>query len=283
MNFRRLFGTVFALAIVILFTAAPTGPVFNTPPRGTANIVSGSITGVSGVPYVWKRYHIPIIVAPTGTMANNGAITVGTAFATTYAGVYLTLPAGAIAAGVPASADTYYTQMSSATVGTVCNNRLADNLDSVGGPTIPASCTAFSTTGPGAYTGVTTAVTLLTLTLPASILSTTGILDADVQYTYGNTANSKLTTITFGGTNWTSVNQSANTGARFLGRAQNRNSASVQSLSGGYFTFSGGANGAAVGYSSVNTGAAVSIVFQMTHTTATDVAGVESIDLRVTN
>src|SRR6185369_17004034 len=66
-------------------------------------ITGGSITGVSGVPYVWKSYHIPIIIAPTGTMANNGAVTLGTALGTTYANCYLVVPAGAIAAGVPAA------------------------------------------------------------------------------------------------------------------------------------------------------------------------------------
>src|SRR5437667_3823845 len=60
---------------------------------------------------------IKMVVAPTGTMANNGAITLGTALPSTYANCYLLLPAGAIAAG--SAAGWYFAQMSSTTAGVV--------------------------------------------------------------------------------------------------------------------------------------------------------------------
>lgn len=68
------------------------------------SITGGTITGTN-VPYVFSRTGIPFIVAPTGTMGNNGAVTMGTALPTTYSGgAWIWYPAGAVAAGTPASA-----------------------------------------------------------------------------------------------------------------------------------------------------------------------------------
>src|SRR5579859_1785192 len=95
---------------------------------------------------------IPFIVANTGTMGNNGALTLGTALPSTYANAYVYLPANAISAG--SAAGWYFCQFSSTTVGTVFNNTYSS-----GTPQIPAALVSFATTGPGAYTGVTTQIT----------------------------------------------------------------------------------------------------------------------------
>lgn len=138
---------------------------------------------------------IPFIIAPTGTMANNGAITLGTALAIAYPSCYLNLPANAISAG--STAGWYYATMSSATLGTVFNNTYTSGL-----PTIPASPTAFATTGPGAYTGVTTAVTGQQITLPANSLGINGILRITTLWGFPNNANTKSGTVAVGGTNF---------------------------------------------------------------------------------
>lgn len=139
---------------------------------------------------------IPFIIAPTGTMANNGVITLGTALPTTYANAYIFLPAGAIAAGVPAAAAWYFCQMSSTTVGTVFNNTYTSGL-----PTVPASPTAFATTGPGAYTGVTSAVTGPQITIPAGSMGPNGVLRASFLNSVAGTANGKTLIYKVGSTN----------------------------------------------------------------------------------
>jgi hypothetical protein len=143
---------------------------------------------------------IPFIIAPTGTMANNGAITLGTALATTYANAYIFLPAGAIATSVPAAASWLFCQMSSTTVGTVFNNAYTTGV-----PTIPASPTAFATTGPGAYTGVTSAVTGPQITIPAGATGPNGVIEARVLASAANTAGNKTISIVLGATTFVST------------------------------------------------------------------------------
>jgi hypothetical protein len=247
--------------------------------RGMAGINPANVAITGGnLSWLFAKANIPVGPAPTGTMGNNGAVTLGTALNTTYANCYLALPAGAIAAGVPAATDFYYVQMSSATVGTVFNNTMSANLDSKGNPTIPASPTAFVTTGPGAFTGVTGAVTVLTLTIPGGTMGVTGNFDFDGVLAYAATATAKVTGFAFGGTSLYSANLAANVGAgRLQSVVTNRNSASVQSAvtfgnasTGGVSTTGGAA------YAAVNSGNAVAVTVTLTHATATDTAMLES-------
>jgi hypothetical protein len=131
-------------------------------------------------------------IAPTGTVAANGAITLGTALDTTYAsGLYLAFPAGALFAG--SAAGSYWCVMSSTTLGTAYNNVLS------GYPQAPASPTAISDAGPGAYTGITTETTLATLTIPGGSIGTTGEFSADEWWQWNNTAGTKQPRARLGG------------------------------------------------------------------------------------
>lgn len=150
--------------------------------------------------FVLSKSTLPFIIAPTGTMANNGAITLGTAAPTIYSNAFIFLPAGAIAAGVPAAAAWLFCQMSSTTVGVVFNNTYTSGL-----PTIPSSPTAFVTTGPGAYTGVTSAVQGPTITIPGGLLGINGILRSYVLWSTTNNVNVKTGTLSIGGTSFLSV------------------------------------------------------------------------------
>lgn len=185
---------------------------------------------------------VPMAVAPTGTMANNGAITLGTALDQTYSGgIYLCLPASAISAGSRASC--WYAVMSSTTVGTVYNNpywysfaTLPNAGSWTGGPLwvndcnsttnctagagsalssmavvngawtsvgysqppiVPASPTAFVTTGPGAFTGLTTLVQMDAVAVQGGLMGPQGQLDLNVNWVVSNSVNTK----TFG-TGW---------------------------------------------------------------------------------
>lgn len=126
---------------------------------------------------------IPFIIAPTGTMANNGAITLGTALPTTYANAYVFLPASAISAG--SAAGWYFCQMSSATLGTVFNNTYVS-----GTPSIPVTV-PFVTTGPGAYTGVITLQNAIQINILGNSIGPNGTVRYALTMTVPNNANNK--------------------------------------------------------------------------------------------
>jgi hypothetical protein len=224
---------------------------------------------------VLHRAGIPVGLAPSGTMANNGAVTLGTALPSAYASCYLHFPASAIVAG--SAAGLYYTIMSSTTVGTVYNNTYTSGI-----PTIPTSPTAFATTGPGAFTASTARTTLISVTLPGGLMGLNGSLDAESLWTATNNANAKTPFFVFGG------------GADIFPQAPtsvvsshdqrlitNRGSASAQvavsaGASGGW-----GISTAAPVYMAVNTAADVTLKWDATKATATDWMGVEAFRIMV--
>lgn len=138
---------------------------------------------------------IPFIVAPTGTMANNGVITLGTALPAIFSGgAFVNLPANAIVAG--SAAGWYWTVFSTTAIGVVFNNTY------VSGPvSAPAVPTPFVTTGPGAYTGVTTLQTGPSIQLPApGVVGQAAALRLSLSYSHNNSAGTKVKTVTLGGT-----------------------------------------------------------------------------------
>jgi hypothetical protein len=140
-------------------------------------------------------------IAGSGSIGNNGALTLTTALSTTYSGgLYLYFPANAISAG--SAAGFYWTVMSSTTAGTVFNNVYTPGSN----PVRPASNTAFSTTGPGAYTGSTAEITAISTTIPANCMVVTSVLGIN-----NNSAGSKNYRIRFGATIHYGVANTANT------------------------------------------------------------------------
>jgi hypothetical protein len=171
---------------------------------------------------VLSRDTIAFSPAPTGTMANNGAITLGTALTLTYSqGLYLYLPANAISAS--SAAGWYWTVMSSTTVGQVFNNTYTS-----GAPTVPGSPTAFATTGPGAYTGVTTEITGPQITLNGGLAGIQGTVDLYSAVTVTNSANNKTLEWTLGGTQIFAFANASSTGFGLWWSFTNDNSASAQ-------------------------------------------------------
>jgi hypothetical protein len=137
-------------------------------------------------PYSPFQNGIPMILPSSGSMADNGAVTLTTALPATYSSCYVYLPANAISAG--SAAGLYYAVMSSTTVGTVYNNTYTG-----GEATIPTSPTAFATTGPGAFAQTTAAdITLLTWTLAGGALSKTGSLFAFPLWAINSSGNQKI-------------------------------------------------------------------------------------------
>jgi hypothetical protein len=143
---------------------------------GTNLTVNGKIKQVSGssVPYTLFSTGIPFIIVSSGSMGNNGALTITGAVASIYPNAYVYLPSGAISSG--SAAGYYYAVFSSTTAATVYNNTYTPGS---GVPTVPASPTAFSTTGPGAYTQSASPPNPFSVVIPANALSINGKIEID--------------------------------------------------------------------------------------------------------
>ena len=135
---------------------------------GNAEFIYSGSRWTRSTPIVLGQSGIPIIMQSSGSIGNNGALTGLTALQVTYPNCYMYFPVNTIAAGV--AAGWYYVVMSSTTAGTIYNNLL-----NPANPTVPASPTAFATTGPGAYTQQTAAaITAVSVTIPANLLGANG-------------------------------------------------------------------------------------------------------------
>jgi hypothetical protein len=238
------------------------------------SLTTAAITGGTGVPVILGEAAIPVISVSSGSMGNNGALTAITALPRTIANCYMLFPAGAIAAGVPAAATFYFVQMSSTTAGTVFNN----TYSGTGIPTIPASPTAFATTGPGAFTGNTTEVGVL-ITIPANGMKLNGSVRAATQFGHTNSAGGKAERIRFGGIAGTQI--VGNTPTTTVGSFATATvtNCGVQNSQTGYGAFYNNNTVAAIGVSvasSVTTNADTTIAFTVAPAVATDNAWIES-------
>jgi hypothetical protein len=168
-----------------------------------------------------------VILQSSGSIADNGALTVSTAFATTYTKCFQYFPADKIAVGVPAGL--YYVVMSSTTVGTIYNNTYTSGV-----PTEPVSPTAFVTTGPGAYTQTTASdITLLNVTIPGGSLGINGKFFGYPEFVYSNSANTKTLKLMLNATAVITSTPTTTAYNPFRYLFSNRGSHSVNSDNGG--------------------------------------------------
>lgn len=153
-----------------------------------------TLAKLTGGSYTLFQNGIAMIVPSSGSIGDNGALTLTTALPTTFVNCYMYFPANAIEAG--SAAGLYYVQMSSTTAGTIFNNTYTS-----GRPTIPASPTAFVTTGPGAYTQTTaTDLTISSFALPGGAMGAHGVLWVDQLASQPGNGNVKIPKIKIGAT-----------------------------------------------------------------------------------
>jgi hypothetical protein len=217
--------------------------------------------------------HVPSGIAPTGTVAANGAITLGTALSKVYAnGIFLRFPAGALFAASPAGS--YWCVMSSTTVGTAFNNTLS------GLPAIPASTTAIVDAGPGAYTGVTTIQAMMTTAVPGGSMGPNGATRFNVEYSYNLTVGAKAFALNVAGSAiLTSTRTSAGGHDSFTNRLRNNGATNKNTFYGS--SESSGAS--TTGYSGIalDTSIDMAVLLNLTIATATDWGIVESIAIEI--
>ena len=224
---------------------------------------------------ILHRAGLPVGLASTGTIGNNGAVTLGTALPSAYAACYLHFPANAIVAG--SAAGLYFVVMTNTTVGTVYNNVYTSGI-----PTAPASPTAFSTIGPGAYTAATARTTLITLTLPAGIMGLSGSIEMESIWSATNNANVKTPTAVFGSSDLLPTPLTSIHVSHDMRIVANRGSAAAQVAFAGTGSAGGwGGAAAALNYGAVNTAVNVTLKFDATKDTATDWLGIESFRVKV--
>jgi len=243
--------------------------------------VAGGLQVLSGsVPTIVFQSAIPFIMpggtsASQFTMGNNGAISNLVALLEAYPQAFIYMPANAIAAGV--AAGWYYFVASSTTAGTVYNN-----LYSWGDPrlAVPATPTAFATTGPGGVTPQLAVISGPSFTLPGGALGANGMLRHFHEATFPATASNKTLALRFGGTNANSntINSGTNVSAGFIGTVRNRNSQSRQ-ISNTYGTYSGQSGAASRQVMTVNTAVDITVDYRMTLTAASDSLVLESFDV----
>ena len=153
----------------------------------TNNVTFDGNVFTPNVSYILGQSRIPFILPGAGTMGNNGAITGLTSLPRTYnaPGAYIYLPAGAIASG--SAAGWYWFVASSATAGTVYNNTYSS-----GTPAAPGSPTAFSTTGPGAWTLATaTYFNAYTLAIAGNVVGVNGSVRLTGDVSFSSSTNAK--------------------------------------------------------------------------------------------
>jgi hypothetical protein len=162
--------------------------------------VSGAVLGVVdgggdlfGLSSMLLQTAIPFVLPSSGSIGNNGALTLTTALDGIKAHTFMRFPAGAIFAG--SAAGWYYTAMSSTTVGIIYQETYT-----IGKPVVPASPTPWVTTGPGAYTQtIATDIAAQRVTVPGLAMGVNGCLRVHGLSMNNSSGGSKLNRLRFDG------------------------------------------------------------------------------------
>ena len=251
---------------------------------GVGGLTSAGLGTDYGAP-ITIQCCVEVYRAGSGSMGNNGALTLTNALPSTLTrGCWMEFPAGAIATGIPSSAQVtagvkWWTVMSSTTVGTVYNNTYTPGTTL---PTaIPASPTAFSTTGPGAYTNNISASPAYVITVPANTLGNNGSIDYEIwASSYSGNTNAKTVSSTFGGSGeGANINMTNNAQQALLGNFINQANPKQQKSSQAGKSFSGNQS---KNFSAVDTTVSQNFVITFNTAVAGDYVCIESLKLTIT-
>lgn len=149
---------------------------------------------------------VAIGLAPSGTVATNGTITLGTALPRVYSGgIWLRLPTGAVVAG---AAGLYWCVMSTTTIGQVYTNFVDTSLGFVS--YIPTGTLVTAVGSNGAYTPTTSVdIVLGNVTLPANSLGNNGGLRVRTLSVNSVNANTKTVKHLLSGVSFLAIGSSS--------------------------------------------------------------------------
>ena len=168
--------------------------------NGTGGLVP-AISGIDYTPAPSLLNGVPIGIAPSGTMSNNGVFTFSSpgAFNKIYSdGIWLYFIAGSINSG--SLAGFYWVVMSSTTTGIVYNNTYTPGTNL---PNIPTSLIPFVTVGSGIWSTISicgTYITFAETTIPANTLGNNGVINGMILASYNSNSNNKLLNTILGST-----------------------------------------------------------------------------------
>lgn len=224
---------------------------------------------------------IPFIFPGSGSMANNGAVTLTTPLNIAYANAFMWFTAGQIFSG--SLAGWYFAQMSSTTLGTVFSNTYTPGI-----PAIPALPTTFVSVGPGAFTGDVTEGFGPQITIAANSLVANSTLVIVAIWAMSITGQ-KVLQVRYSGTGGTALNgnNTASSASSAVSRATIFNrEVSQQAALMFTQTTNGGASLAQVSsgmvYPTVNATLSSSLVIGATRASAADNVVLEGFQIEVT-
>lgn len=236
--------------------------------------------GKANFPYILDQSAVPVCLAPNGTIATNGTVTLGTALPTTYSGgIWLRFPANAVSGD--STGGLYWTIMSSTTVGVVYAGKADPATEFV--PYIGSTAGGAVTGSNSAYTQTTAAdVTLVNVTVPGGAMGVNGrLICKEALWSNNNSVNNKIPKTKYAG----QVIQYGNAGnplttltaCRVFSSISNRGTA-TSNVSNQYVSF-GTTNSTA--YTELDTSVDQSLVFTAQLATATDYLVLESFIVEV--
>lgn len=218
---------------------------------------------------------VPVILAPDGTVATNGVVTLGTALPLIYTSAWVRLPAGAVVGGL---AGLYYVVFSSTTVGQVYT-KFADAATAFT-PTIPTGTLVAAVGSNAAYTQTTGAdVTLANVTVPANTLGADGTMKTVVLQSNNNSAGAKIVKGKFGGSTFMSASVTTSLALETSKRVSNRGLVTKQLVHADYVV--GAVSAVAPTQLAINTAAAAALVVTGQIAVATDYLVLESFGVEV--
>lgn len=245
------------------------------------NLAGSLYAAISGerLPETILACGTPVGIAPTGTMAANGAVTLGTPLDVALNnGLWMYFPAGAVYGA--SAAGFYWTVMSSTTVGTVYMDTYVPGTSSFD---IPASPTAVvEPVAPGAFTGSTSEVTAFAAPIPAGFLGKRGYVETDEIAVVTNNANTKTVRMSLDSTSLGVTNPLSVTTNRYQSRMQNAGAVNRQ---GFHWEMGMRATASTSGFqplATVDTSAATTFKLIIGHTTATDSIMLRNVRIEAT-
>lgn len=218
---------------------------------------------------------LPFVMPSNGTINNTtGSVTVTTAFDYVIGPSYTYFPAAALFAASPAG--WYYTNWTSATIGTV----YADTYTN-GSPVIPSS-PAQLTTVAGPYTQATVFDAIgPNMVVPGGFMGKNGVIEWQRVANNNNSAGSKGYPTFFGGANFQGLNQTTNPKEAGAGSLKNRGRTTAQVSGNAAHGDSG--NASTIQKLTVDTSQNQILSMGINLAVATDYAIIESFLFRVTH
>ena len=211
--------------------------------------------------FVLEESSIPVIIAPAGTIATAGTVTLGTALQHVYRQAWVYFPANAVVGG---AAGLYYVIFSSTTVGVVYTN-FVDAATTAFTPSVPTIVGSAVVGSNSAYTQtVTSDLALVNITIPANMLGASGTVSLEALFSLFSSANAKTIKASFG--NMVALNAAPTSSLSLsVSKSIQNHAADVQVSSAAAATGEGAAGVLIKG--AVDTTAAVSLIITgQTHT-----------------